>query len=122
MADQTWGAFPVRMSDLSSFQITSRSQWACSIRQCPRTWASRSSGVTWSGARLAYAFRHVDGVPHLKVELPDGMPGLVPADATDVFGSGQAAGTGLILSGAGLRRLHAVVMRLRERDVPGGRL
>src|SRR5271157_3060199 len=23
MADQTWGAFPVRMSDLSSFQITS---------------------------------------------------------------------------------------------------
>src|SRR5450755_3522712 len=25
-ADQTWGAFPVRMSDLSSFQITSRSQ------------------------------------------------------------------------------------------------
>jgi hypothetical protein len=75
------------------------------------------------GRRLrAYAFRHVDGVPHLKVELPDGMPGLVAADATDVFGSGQAAGTGLILSGAGLRRLHAVVMRLRERDVPGGRL
>ena len=25
MADQTWGAFPVRMSDLSSSQITSRS-------------------------------------------------------------------------------------------------
>ena len=75
------------------------------------------------GCRLrAYAFRHVDGVPHLKVELPDGMPGLVAADATDVFGPGQAAGTGLILSGAGLRRLHAVVMRLRERDVPGGRL
>jgi len=75
------------------------------------------------GCRLrAYAVRHVDGVPHLKVELPDGMPGLVAADATDVFGSGQAAGTGLILSGAGLRRLHAVVMRLRERDVPGGRL
>src|SRR5271157_3010857 len=24
MADQTWGAFPVRMSDLSSFQITSQ--------------------------------------------------------------------------------------------------
>jgi hypothetical protein len=73
------------------------------------------------GCRLrAYAFRHVDGVPHLKVELPDGMPGLVAADATDVFGSEQAAGTGLILNGAGLRRLHAVVMR--QRDVPGGRL
>src|ERR1039457_1027555 len=35
------------------------------------------------GCRVrAYAFRHVDGVPHLKVELPDGMPGLVAADAT----------------------------------------
>src|ERR1035441_2907858 len=49
------------------------------------------------GCRVrAYAFRHVDGVPHLKVELPDGMPGLVAAEATDVFGAGQAgAGTGL---------------------------
>ncbi len=34
----------------------------------------------------AYAVRHVDGVPHLKVELPDGMPGLVAAEATDVPG------------------------------------
>ena len=68
------------------------------------------------GCRLrAYAFRHVDGVPHLKVELPDGMPGLVAADATDVFGAEQAvAGTGLILDGAGLRHLHAVVIRLQE--------
>jgi hypothetical protein len=42
------------------------------------------------GCRVrAYAFRHVDGVPHLKVELPDGMPGLVAADATDVFGAGR---------------------------------
>ena len=39
------------------------------------------------GCRLrAYAVRHVDGVPHLKVELPDGMPGLVAAEATDAFG------------------------------------
>src|ERR1700751_3996309 len=43
------------------------------------------------GCRLrAYAVRHVDGVPHLKVELPDGMPGLVAAEATDAFGA-QAA-------------------------------
>jgi hypothetical protein len=70
----------------------------------------------------AYAFRHVDGVPHLKVELPDGMPGLVAAEATDVFGAGQAgAGTGLVLDGAGLRHLHAVVLRLREGDMPGDR-
>ena len=51
-ADQIWGAFPVRMSDLSSFQITSRSQCACSTRQWPRTWARRSSGVVSSAARL----------------------------------------------------------------------
>ena len=74
------------------------------------------------GRRLrAYALRHVDGVPHLKVELPDGLPGLVAVAAADVPGSEQAAaGTDLILDGAGLRRLHAVVMRLRERDTPGG--
>jgi len=74
------------------------------------------------GCRLrAYAVRHVDGVPHLKVELPDGMPGLVVAGATDVSGPEQAvADAGLILDGAGLRHLHAVVVRLQERDAPGG--
>ena len=70
------------------------------------------------GCRVrAYAFRHVDGVPHLKVELPDGMPGLVAADATDVFGAGPAAaGAGLVLDGAGLRHLRAVVTWLRDGD------
>ena len=74
-------------------------------------------------ARLrAYAVRHVAGVPHLKVELPDGMPGLVAAEATDVFGAETAgAGAGLVLDGAGLRRLHAVVMRLREGDASSAR-
>jgi len=73
------------------------------------------------GCRVrAYAFRHVDGVPHLKVELPDGMPGLVAADATDVFGAGRtAAGAGLVLDGAGLRHLRAVVTRLRDGDPAG---
>ena len=70
----------------------------------------------------AYALLHVDGVPHLKVELPDGLPGLVAVAAAGVPGSEQAvAGTGLVLDGAGLRCLHAVVLRLRERDTPGGR-
>jgi hypothetical protein len=74
------------------------------------------------GCRVrAYAFRHVDGVPHLKVELPDGMPGLVAADATDVFGAGTAAAAcaGLVLDGAGLRHLRAVVTRLRDGDPAG---
>jgi hypothetical protein len=73
------------------------------------------------GCRLrAYAVRHVDGVPHLKVELPDGMPGLVAVEATDALGAEPAgAGAGLVLDGDGLRRLRAVVMRLRDGDAPG---
>jgi hypothetical protein len=75
------------------------------------------------GCRLrAYAVRHVDGVPHLKVELPDGMPGLVAAAATDAFGAETAgADAGLVLDGAGLRRLRAVVMRVRDGDASGPR-
>ena len=73
------------------------------------------------GCRLrAYALRHVDGVPHLKVELPDGMPGLVAAEATDALGADPAgAGAGLVLDGDGLRRLRAVVVRLRDGDASG---
>jgi len=75
------------------------------------------------GCRLqAYAVRHVDGVPHLKVELPDGMPGLVAAEATNALGAEPTgAGAGLVLDGAGLRRLRAVVMRLRDGGVSGPR-
>jgi hypothetical protein len=73
------------------------------------------------GCRLrAYAVRHVDGVPHLKAVLPDGMPGLVAAEATDALGAEPGgAGAGLVLDGDGLRRLRAVVMRLRDWDAPG---
>jgi hypothetical protein len=73
------------------------------------------------GSRLrAYAVRHVDGVPYLKVGLPDGMPGLVAAEATGALGADRAgAGTGLVLDGDGLRRLRAVVVRLRGGDAPG---
>ena len=75
------------------------------------------------GCRLrAYAVRHVDGVPHLKVELPDGMPGLVAAEATDAFGAEAAGGgEGVVLDGDGLRRLRAVVTRLRDGDASGPR-
>jgi hypothetical protein len=73
------------------------------------------------GCRLrAYAVRHVDGVPHLKVELPDGMPGLVAAEATDALGAEPGGtGAGLVLDGDGLRRLRAVVVRLQEGDTSG---
>jgi hypothetical protein len=73
------------------------------------------------GCRLrAYAVRHVDGVPHLKVELPDGMPGLVAVEATDALGADSAgAGAGLVLDGDGLRRLRAVVMQRRDGNASG---
>jgi hypothetical protein len=66
------------------------------------------------GSRLiAYAFRHVDGVLHLKVRLPEGLPGLVRADVTDVHGDGQER-PGLVLDVAGLRELRVLVLRLRD--------
>ena len=43
------------------------------------------------------------------------MPGLVATEATDVLGEeADGAGKGLVMDGAGLRRLRAVVMRLRD--------
>jgi hypothetical protein len=73
------------------------------------------------GCRLrAYAVRHVDGVPHLKVDLLDGMPGLVAAEATDALGAEPGGtGAGLVLDGDGLRRLRALVMRLRDGEASG---
>ena len=66
------------------------------------------------GCRLrAYAVRGRGAA--LKVELPDGMPGLVSVEATDALGAEPAgAGAGLVLDGDGLRRLRAVVVRLRD--------
>ncbi|MGB7356506.1 MAG: hypothetical protein WA944_00120, partial [Mycobacterium sp.] len=43
----------------------------------------------------ASAFRRRQGVLRLVVVLPDGTPGMVAADSTDVFGSGDAAVTQL---------------------------
>jgi hypothetical protein len=67
-----------------------------------------------SGCRLtAYAFRHVDGVLHLKVKLPERLPGLIRADATDVHGNERRPGD-LILDAAGLRELRSLVLWLRD--------
>src|ERR1035438_2853933 len=70
------------------------------------------------GSRLtAYAFRHVDGVLHLKVKLPEGRPGLVRADVTDVHGDGEERPS-LVLDVAGLRGLR--VLGGRPRGGVGG--
>ncbi|RHW24420.1 hypothetical protein D0Z08_24155 [Nocardioides immobilis] len=61
----------------------------------------------------AHHFRRVDGVVYLVVDLPDGSPGTIRADATDVLGTSAAEFAGVVLDGEGLRALHAMVTRLR---------
>jgi hypothetical protein len=66
------------------------------------------------GERLrALSFRRRQGVVRLVVVLPDGTPGMVAADATDVFGD---AGTVVPLSATtlsveGVRRLRSRLAR-----------
>jgi hypothetical protein len=57
----------------------------------------------------ALSFRRRQGVLRLVVVLPDGTPGMVAADSTDVFGSDAAvvAGSATTLSVEGVRRLRS---------------
>ena len=57
-------------------------------------------------------FKRWNGVLLLVVELPDGSPGTIRADATDVFGGGGPQGAVSVLDAAGLRELHRLVWRL----------
>jgi hypothetical protein len=49
------------------------------------------------------------------VELPDGSPGTIRADATDVLGEAPASGPALVLDGEGVRALQALVARIGAR-------
>ena len=51
----------------------------------------------------------------LVVELPDGSPGTVHADATDIFPTAPLTPTGLVLDGDGLQALHGMVVALQRR-------
>jgi hypothetical protein len=53
----------------------------------------------------ASAFRRFAGVLHLVVELPDGSPGTIRADATDVLAAGEPGPAGTVLDAAGVRVL-----------------
>jgi hypothetical protein len=60
----------------------------------------------------ASGFKRWNGVLLLVVTLPDGSPGTVRADATDILG-GAGEGQGLtVLSVEGLRRLRQLVVVL----------
>jgi hypothetical protein len=66
------------------------------------------------GERLrALSFRRRQGVLRLVVVLPDGTPGMVAADATDVFGDAGTvvAGVATTLSVEGVRRLRSRLVR-----------
>ena len=56
----------------------------------------------------ARSFKRLQGVLLLVIVLPDGSPGTIRADATDVLGAGNREGAGTVLDAAGLRRLRAL--------------
>lgn len=60
----------------------------------------------------AKAFKRWNGVLLLVVDLPDGSPGTIRVDATDVLGATEAAGPGSVLDPSGLRELHRLVRQL----------
>ena len=64
----------------------------------------------------ASQFRRVDGVVFLVVELPDGSPGTIRADATSLCSDVEepAGSAGVVLDAEGLRVLRALVVRLRD--------
>jgi hypothetical protein len=67
----------------------------------------------------ARSFKRLHGELLLVIELPDGSPGTIRADATDVLGVAEPDGCGTVLDAAGLRRLHALVAALAG-EMSGG--
>jgi hypothetical protein len=67
----------------------------------------------------ARSFKRWNGALLLVVELPDGSPGTIRADATDVFGIGGVEAAVSVLNAPGLRELHGLAQRLLESRVAG---
>lgn len=63
----------------------------------------------------AQGFRRFRGVVFLVVELPDGSPGTIRADATDVLAAQAGAGSATVLDAEGLRSLRALADALQGR-------
>jgi hypothetical protein len=59
----------------------------------------------------AKSFKRWNGVLLLVIDLPDGSPGTIRCDATDVLGVVEP-GLRSVLDGAGLRALHRLVGQL----------
>lgn len=67
----------------------------------------------------ARSFKRWNGALLLVVVLPDGSPGTIRADATDVFGAGGVQAAVSVLNAAGLRELHRLTRRLFQSRVAG---
>jgi hypothetical protein len=63
----------------------------------------------------ATGFKRWDGVLLLVVVLPDGSPGTIPAEATDVLGSPPAPTDVSVLSVEGVRQLRTLLDALGPR-------
>jgi len=57
----------------------------------------------------ASGFRRSAGVVYLVVELPDGSPGTIRADATDVLVAAEQGSMTAVLDAVGVRALRALV-------------
>ena len=68
----------------------------------------------------ARGFKRLDGVVFLVVQLPDGSPGTIRVDATDVLGK-VAETASAVFDVDGLQALHELVGRLRSRPREGVR-
>jgi hypothetical protein len=64
----------------------------------------------------ASGFKRWDGVLLLVVVLPDGSPGTIRADATDVFATDPVEPTCFVLDGAGLLALRVLVAGSQRRQ------
>jgi len=61
----------------------------------------------------ASGFKHWDGELLLVVQLPDGAPGTVAADATDVLGGTVVPSSATVLSVSGVRHLRQLVSSMK---------
>jgi len=66
----------------------------------------------------AKSFKRWNGVLLLVIDLPDGSPGTIRCDATDVLGVVEP-GPRSVLDGAGLRALHRLVVQVATRAEVG---
>ena len=62
---------------------------------------------------VATGFKRWKGVLLLVVTLPDGSPGTVPVDATDILGTPPTEPGSSVLTAEGLRRLYQLTQALR---------